>query len=133
MSSAIANRNISRTRRPTNLKDQVIIKFKSRKQKQCVLSNRKTLQNKSLNLTQLKFSGKLFVSESMCHENHQLAYKCRELKSARKIHSTWFYYFFSSFLTAIWLPHGQLWAILTKQMLIPAFLNILNKRSLEAS
>ena len=27
----------------------------------------------------------------MCHENHQLAYKCRQLKSARKIHLTWFY------------------------------------------
>ena len=27
----------------------------------------------------------------MCHENHQLAYKYRQLKSARKIHSTWFY------------------------------------------
>ena len=66
-------------------KDRVIIKFK---QKHGVLSNRKTLENKNLDLTQLKFSGKLFVSESMCHENHQLAYKCRQLKSARKIHST---------------------------------------------
>ena len=27
----------------------------------------------------------------MCHENHQLTYKCRQLKSARKIHFTWFY------------------------------------------
>ena len=27
----------------------------------------------------------------MCHENHQLAYKCGLLKSAHKIHSTWFY------------------------------------------
>ena len=27
----------------------------------------------------------------MCHENHQLVYKCRQLKSARKIHCTWFY------------------------------------------
>ena len=27
----------------------------------------------------------------MCHENHHLAYKYRQLKSARKIHSTWFY------------------------------------------
>ena len=27
----------------------------------------------------------------MCHENHQLAYKCHQLKSAHKIHSTWFY------------------------------------------
>ena len=72
-------------------KDQVIMKFKYRKQKYCVLLNRKTLQNKSLNLTQLKFSGKLFVNESMCLENHQLAYKCPQLKSACKIHSTWFY------------------------------------------
>ena len=72
-------------------KDQVIMKFKYRKQKHCAISNCKTLQNKSLDLTQLKFLGKLFVNESMCHENHQLAYKCRQLKSARKIHLTWFY------------------------------------------
>ena len=72
-------------------KDQVIIKFKCRKQEHCVLLNCKTLQNKSLDLTQLKFSEKLFVNESMCHENHQLAYKCSQLKSAHKIHSTWFY------------------------------------------
>ena len=37
--------------------DRVIIKFKCRKQKNRVLLNRKTLQNKSLDLTQLKFSG----------------------------------------------------------------------------
>ena len=55
-------------------KDWVIIKFKCRKQKHCA-------QYKSLDLTQLKFSGKLFVNESMCHENHQLAYKCCQLKS----------------------------------------------------
>ena len=72
-------------------KDRVIIKFKCRKQKHRVLLNRKTLQNKSLDLTQLKFSGKLFVNESMCHEICQLACKFRQLKSARKIHSTWFY------------------------------------------
>ena len=72
-------------------KDRVIIKCKCRKQKHHVLLNHKTLQNKSLDLTQLKFSGKLFVNESMCHENYQLAYKCCQLKSAHKIHSTWFY------------------------------------------
>ena len=27
----------------------------------------------------------------MCCENHQLAYKCYQLKSAHKIHLTWFY------------------------------------------
>ena len=78
---------------PVRKKDCIIIKFKCRKQKHRVLLDRKTLQNKSLDLTvtQLKFSGKLFVNESMCHENHQLAYKCCQLKSERKIHSTWFY------------------------------------------
>ena len=46
-------------------KDCVIIKFKYRKQKHRVLLNRKTLQNKNLDLTQLKFSGKLFVNQSI--------------------------------------------------------------------
>ena len=27
----------------------------------------------------------------MCHENHQLAYKCRQLKNTGKIHSKWFW------------------------------------------
>ena len=74
--------------RRTRKKDRFIIKFKCRKQKHRVLSNRKTLQNKSLDLSQLEFSEKLFVNDSMCHENHQLAYKYRQLKSASKIHST---------------------------------------------
>ena len=59
-------------------KDRVIIKFKCRKQKDRVISNRKTLQNKSLNLTRLRFLEKLFVNESMYHENHQLTYKYRQ-------------------------------------------------------
>ena len=52
---------------------------------------KKNLRNKSEDLRQLKFSGKLFISESMCYENQQLAYKCRQLKNAGKIHSTWFW------------------------------------------
>ena len=72
-------------------KDCIIIKFKCRKQKHCVLLSCKTLQNESLNLTELKFLGKLFVNESMCLENHQLAYECCQLTSAHKIHWTLFY------------------------------------------
>ena len=68
-----------------------VIKFKRRKQKHCLLSNRKTLQNKSLCLTELKFSRNLFVNESMCHENNQFVYKFRQLKSVCKIHSKCFY------------------------------------------
>ena len=72
-------------------KDRVVIMFKCRKQKHRVLLSRKTLQNKCLDLTQLQFSGKLFVNERMRHENYQLAFKCRQLKSACKIHSIWLY------------------------------------------
>ena len=72
-------------------KDTIIVKFKFRKQKRGILINRKSLHDKSDVLTQLNFSGRLFVSESMCHENHQLSYKCRQLKNAGKIHSTWFW------------------------------------------
>ena len=53
-------------------KDRVIIKFKCRKQKHRVLLRRKTLQNKSLDLVQLKFSVKLFVNERMCHDGLQM-------------------------------------------------------------
>ena len=72
-------------------KDTVIVKFKCRKQRRSILTNRKNLRNKSDGLTRLNFSGRLFVSDSMCHENHQLSYKCRQLKNAGKIHSTWFW------------------------------------------
>ena len=65
--------------------------IKRRKLKRRVLVNRKNLRHYSEDLLQLKFSGKFFISESMCHENHQLAYKCRQLKNAGKIHSTWFW------------------------------------------
>ena len=71
--------------------DRVIVKFKCRKQKNSVLYKRKNLGNKSQELSNLKFSGRLFVSESMSHENQQLAYKCQQLEKARKIYSTLFF------------------------------------------
>ena len=74
-----------------NKKHTVIVKFKCRKQKRSILVDRKNLRNKSDVLTQLNFSGRLFVSESMCHENHQLSYKSRQLKNAGKIHSRRFW------------------------------------------
>ena len=73
------------------LKKKETVKFKFGKHKRTVLVDRKNLRNKSENLHQLRFSGKLFVSDSMCHESHQLVYKCRQLKRARKIHFIWFW------------------------------------------
>ena len=72
-------------------RNRVIVKFKCRKQRQNVLFNRKNLKDKSSDLTQLRFSGKIFISESMSQENHQFAYRCRQLKTAGKIHSIWFF------------------------------------------
>ena len=71
--------------------DRVIVKFKCRKQKNSVMYKHKNLGNKSRELCNLKFSGRHFVNESMSYEIQQLACKCRQLKSARKIHSTWFF------------------------------------------
>ena len=70
--------------------DTAIVKFKCTKQKRSILINKTNLRNKSDVLTKLNFSGRLFISESMYHENHQLSYKCRQLKNAGKIHSTCF-------------------------------------------
>ena len=71
--------------------DRVIVKCKCRKQKNSILYKHKNVGNKSQELNNLKFSGRFFVSESVSHENQQLAYLCRQLKSAHKIHSTWFF------------------------------------------
>ena len=71
-------------------RDTGIVKFKCRKQKRCILVNSKNRRKKSDVLSKLNFSGRLFVSDSMCHENHQLFYKCRQFKNDGKIHS-WFW------------------------------------------
>ena len=72
-------------------KESVIIKFKCQKLKCRVTVNWKSLPNKSEHLRQIKFSGKLCIPKSMCHGNHQLAYKCRQQKNACKIHFTRFW------------------------------------------
>ena len=85
--------------------DRVIIKCKCRKQKQSAMYKRKNLGTKSQELSNLKFSGRLFVSESMSIENQRLAYKCRQLKSAGKIHSTWF---FNNIVNVKLTEHGRI-------------------------
>ena len=58
--------------------NKMIVKFKCRKQKNSVMYKRKNLGNKSQELSNLKFSGRLFVSESMSHENQQLTYNSNQ-------------------------------------------------------
>ena len=49
------------------------------------------MKNKSKELNELKFSNNLYISESMCADNHSLLSKCRKLKKATKIFKTWFF------------------------------------------
>lgn len=70
--------------------DRVTVKFKFRKQKQSLTYKRKNLRIKSWELTNLKLFERLLLSESVSHKNQRLAYECRQLKSVRKTHSTWF-------------------------------------------
>ena len=49
----------------------VIVNLRNRKKKRSIPINRKNLRNKSDVLTQLNFSGRFFVSESMRGENNQ--------------------------------------------------------------
>ena len=65
-------------------KDRIILQFKDRKLKHSIQKNRKVIQKKLLELSQLKISGKVFISESMCYQNQQLAYKCHQLKNSKK-------------------------------------------------
>ena len=63
--------------------DRVIAKFKCRKQKQSLIYKRKNLGTKSQELTNLKYSGRHYVSENMSYENQQLVYKCRVCQRSR--------------------------------------------------
>ena len=93
LQSSRPNRSWSYFRWPSSMsssktKETVIVKFKSMKQKWKMLIHGKNLCNNSENLNQLKFAGKL---ESMCHQNHQLPFKCSQLKNAVKTHYAWFW------------------------------------------
>ena len=73
-------------------RDRVIVNFSSREKRNEVIFKKKSLNGKSDELKNLGFtSAKIFISESMCHENHQLFYRCRQLKRQCLLHSAWFF------------------------------------------
>ena len=83
--------------------DRVIVKFKCRKQKNYVMYKRKNLGNKCQKLSNLIVD---FLLVRVSHENQQLVYKCQQLKSARKIHSTWF---FNNVVNLKLAEHGRIY------------------------
>ena len=73
-------------------RDSVIVKFSTRKKRNDVIFKKKSLNGKSDELKNLGFtSAKLFSSDSMCHENHQLFYRCRQLKRWGLLDLAWFF------------------------------------------
>ena len=55
------------------------------------MANRKNLMEKKNELKELYFEESLFLSDSMCIENYNLFYKCRQSKNAKRIHACWFF------------------------------------------
>ena len=72
------------------LESNVIVKFKSRKKRNEVFSNRKVLASKSKELLALNFNKSLYINHSLCRENQHLFYQSRMLKKAKIIYDTWF-------------------------------------------
>ena len=69
---------------------RVIPTFKDCKLRYQAMANRKFLEKKK-ELKELHFEESLYLSDSMCTENHNLFYKCRQLKNAKRIHACWFF------------------------------------------
>lgn len=57
-------------------RENVIIKFKSRKLKYKIINNRKTMKNKFKELNKLKLVSNFYISESVGSDNHDLFFKC---------------------------------------------------------
>ena len=72
-------------------RNQVIVKFTNRKQRQSVMYNRRKLKDKGSELKEIGMSDELYIQDSMSRLNQELFYKCRRLKKAKKIAATWFY------------------------------------------
>ena len=69
-------------------RDRVIVTFSSRKKRNDVVFKKKSLNEISDELKNLGFTlAKLFISDLMCYENHQLFYECRQLKRRGLLHS----------------------------------------------
>ena len=65
----------------------VILKFKDPRRRYQVMANRKKLMEKRNELKGLHFEESLYLSDSMCTEDHNLFYKCCQLKNAERIHA----------------------------------------------
>ena len=70
---------------------RVILKFKDHQLRYEVVANRKKLMEKKNELKELHFEESLFLSDSICTENHNRFCKCRQLKNAKRIHACWFF------------------------------------------
>ena len=70
---------------------RVILKFKDCKLRYQVMANRKKLMEKKNKLKELHFEESLYLSDSMCTENHNLFCKCCQLKNSNRIHACWFF------------------------------------------
>ena len=92
---------------------RVIPTFKDRKLRYQAMANRKTFLEKKKELKELHFEESLYLSDNICTENHNLFYKCHQLKNDKRIHACWFFnvinvqlmekaQYLKSFMNPIW-------------------------------
>ena len=62
----------------------MILKFKDRKLRHQVMANRKKLMEKKNELKELHFEESLYLSDSMCTENHNFFLQMQSLKKKQK-------------------------------------------------
>ena len=70
----------------------MIVKFSSTAKRNDIIFKKKSLNGKSDVLKNFGFTRAiLFISDSICRENHQLFYRCRQLKRWGLLHWAWFF------------------------------------------
>ena len=66
---------------------RMILMFKNCKLRYQVMASRKKLMEIKNELKELHFEEFLYLSDSICTENHNLFYKWCQLKNAKRIHA----------------------------------------------
>ena len=72
-------------------KRQCVLKFKGSRVRYEVMANKKKLMVKKSQLKELHLKESFLLGNSMCTENHNLFYKCRQVKNAKRIYACWFF------------------------------------------
>ena len=87
--SVVTPNHLDKCHRLSN-NSSVILEFNTRKDRDNILFNRKSLKNKQEELAAINMK-KIFITDSLCFEYKKLDYVCRCLKDRGEIKDCWFF------------------------------------------